>query len=89
MAKKRGKIRHSRSRSKGYGSSSSQKKVGMILGNLVLSAILFIASIGLYYLISNEVLRNFFWMLGLIFGFVALAFLLVYIIFVVKKILKK
>ena len=92
MAKKRGKVRHSKRKSRSSVSSrgsSSQKKVSMILGNLILSAILFAVSVGLYYLLSNEVLRNFFWMLGLIFGFVGIAFLMVYVIFVVKKILKK
>jgi len=92
MAKKRRRVRHSRSKGRSVQSSragSSQKKVGMILGNLVLSLILFAVSLGLYYFVSNEVLRSFFWMLALIFGFVGLAFLMVYIIFIVLKVLKK
>ena len=91
MAKKRGKVRHSRSKKRNVKSSriGSQKKVGMILGNLILSLILFAVSIGLYYFISNEVLKSFFWMLALIFGFVGLAFLMVYVIFMVLKVLKK
>lgn len=85
--------RHSRSSRKSVSSSrkviASKDKMKMILWNLVLSVILSIISAVLYKVVSNELLKNFFAMLGLIFGLVALAFLIIYAIFVVLRILKK
>ena len=61
----------------------------MVLGNLVLSAVLFIISLGLYFVTSNEVLTNFFGILAIISGSVGLAFLIIYAVFLVLKIMKK
>ncbi len=77
------------SRSSGRKVVASKDKMKMILWNLILSVVLSIISAVLYRVVSNELLKNFFWMLELIFGLVALAFLLVYVIFVVLRILKK
>ena len=66
-----------------------KKRTGLVLGNLVVSLILFVASVVLYYIVSNEVLKNFFWMLAMIFGFVGLAFLIIYIVLIVMKIMKR
>jgi len=85
--------RHSRSSRRGVSSSrkvvASKNKMKMILWNFILSVVLSIVSAVLFYAVSNDFLKNFFEMLGIIFGLVALAFLLIYIIFVVLRILKK
>ncbi|MBI4116530.1 hypothetical protein HY449_02185 [Candidatus Pacearchaeota archaeon] len=84
--------RHSRS-SMGRGnlrnSAAPKKRMGIVLGNLIVSLILFVASVVLYYVVSNDVLKNFLWMLAMIFGFVGLAFLIIYIVLIVMKILKR
>lgn len=89
--KKRGRARHhSRSRGRSLRArTSSDKKFNMILGNLILSAILFVVSFMLERFLANPVLKNFFWMLAMIFGFVGLAFFIIFLIFVVLKVLKK
>jgi len=81
--------RSSRGKSSGRKVISSSKKIGMILGNLALSAILFVISLGLYFVTSNEVLNNFFGILAIIFGSIGLAFLIIYAVFLVLKIMKK
>ncbi len=85
--------RHSRNSRRSVRSSrkviASKDKMKMILWNLVLSVVLSIVSAVLYRVVLNTLLKNFFWMLELIFGLVALAFLLIYAIFVVLRILKK
>ena len=92
MAKRKSRkvSRHSsRRKSSGRKVISSSKKIGMILGNLALSAILFVISLGLYFVTSNEVLNNFFGILAIIFGSIGLAFLIIYAVFLVLKIMKK
>ena len=68
---------------------ASSRKMGMILGNLILSAVLFLVSLGLYLVTENEILMNFFGILAIIFGSIGLAFLIVYSVFLVLKIMKK
>lgn len=90
MAKKRksysGSSRKVKSSSR---SSSSKRKVGIILGNLILSVVLLAVSMGLYYVVSDEVLKNLFWMLSLIFGFVGLAFFITYLVFFFSRVMRK
>ena len=93
MAKKRKSSRarrsHKSSRHSGKRVIASKRKFGLVLSNLILSAVLALISWVLYGVTSNEVLRNFFWMLGLIFGFVGLAFLIIFAVLLVLKVMKK
>lgn len=92
MAKKRKSSRrtsHRNSRSSGKKLIASKRKFGLVLSNLILSVVLALISWVLYGITSNEVLSNFFWMLGLIFGFVGLAFLIIFVILLVLKLMKK
>ena len=88
MKKRSRSSRYSKSRTASR-SAAPKKRTGLVLGNLIVSVILFVASVVLYYVVSNDVLKNFFWMLAMIFGFVGLAFLIIYIVLLVMKILKK
>ena len=93
MAKKRkssrARSRKRSSRNSGRKVIASKRKFGLVLSNLILSAILALVSWVLYGITSNEVLSNFFWMLGLIFGFVGLAFLIIFVILLMLRLMKK
>ncbi|MBT96993.1 MAG: hypothetical protein QF567_02285 [Candidatus Pacearchaeota archaeon] len=87
MAKKRvkksRKVRKSVRKSKK--SSPKKNKVGLVLKNLVLSIVLFVLSLFLYNVSSNELLSNLFWILALITGFVSLAFLIAWLALIVLR----
>ena len=87
--KKRRKSSRRSSRSSGKKVIASKRKFGLVVSNLILSAILALVSWFLYVITSNEVLRNFFWMLGTIFGFVGLAFFIIFVVLLVLKLMKK
>ena len=87
--KKRRKSSRRSSRSSGKKVIASKRKFGLVVSNLILSAILALVSWFLYVITSNEVLRNFFWMLGTIFGFVGLAFFIIFAVLLVLKLMKK
>ena len=87
MARKKG--RKSRTRTASNKVIASKRKLNLVIGNLILSVILLVLFIGMYYVTSNEVLRNFFWMLSMIFGFVGLAFFIIWLVLIFLRILKK
>ena len=97
MAKKRGRKSSSRSRSvKGKSTKSKkislpnyQRKVSLILRNLAISIILFISSWGLYYIFTGELMRNFFWIVALITGFVSVALIIAYLVMLFYKLIGK
>lgn len=64
---------------------ASKRKFDLVLKNLVLFAILFVVSIGLYNVFTDEILVSFFWILALITGFIAVAFLISYLILFFMK----
>tara|TARA_Y100000034_G_scaffold45400_1_gene55826 strand:- start:7797 stop:8051 length:255 start_codon:yes stop_codon:yes gene_type:complete len=80
MAKK--KVKKSR---KVKRSSSKKNKIGLVLKNLFLFIILFVLSLVLYNASSNELLSNLFWILALITGFVSLAFLIAWLVFIILR----
>jgi hypothetical protein len=61
------------------------RKIGVAFKNLVLFLFLFIVSILLKNVSNSQLLINFFWLLSLITGFVALAFLIVWLVFVILR----
>ncbi|MEK6842500.1 MAG: hypothetical protein AABX84_01685 [Nanoarchaeota archaeon] len=91
MKKRRKSSRHRRTRGRSSARKviASKRKVSLVISNLALSVVLALISWFLYVVISNEVLRNFFWMLGLIFGFVGLAFLIIFLVLLVLRLMKK
>ena len=68
---------------------SSKRKFSLVLKNLVLFVILFVVSLGLYNVFTDEILVSFFWMLALITGFISVAFLISYLILFFMKGFKK
>lgn len=68
---------------------ASQRKINLVISNLIFFVILFVASLGLYYVSSAKIWLSFFWMISLITGLLALTFLIIYLIFWVLKIMKK
>lgn len=68
---------------------ASQRKISLIFKNLTLFAILFLISFLSYSFLSNELYVNLFFLLTIIFGFIALAFLIVLLIFLILRIMNK
>ena len=68
---------------------SDKDKVNLIFKNLVLFAILFILFLVLYYVTTDEVYQNLFWILAVLMGFVAVAFLIVLLVFVFMRLFRK
>lgn len=93
MAKKRGKKISKTTTSKELKESSSviasPKKFNLVVSNLLLFLIIFLVSLGLYSVSSNEFYANLFWMVALITGFLSVALFIVYLIFLVLRYLKK
>ena len=67
---------------------SSEKKKDIIIKNLSIFVILFVASILLYGVSTQEMYSNLFFILSFIFGFVSVAFLIVYLVFFFRKVMK-
>ena len=68
---------------------ASQRKISLAFKNLILFAVLSLISFLLYNFLSNELFVNLFFLLAIILGFVAVAFLIVLLIFLVLRIMKK
>ncbi len=68
---------------------ASKNKFNLIISNLLIFASMFLVSLGLYLVSSNELYENMFWMISLITGFLSVSLLLVLLIFVVLRYLGK
>jgi polyferredoxin len=68
---------------------SSKRKINLAFKNLVLFVVLSFITFLLYNFLSNDLLVNLFLLLAIIFGFVAVAFLIVLLVFLVLRIMKK
>jgi len=68
---------------------SNKQKINLVLKNLTLFAILFLASLLLYRVSSNELLSNLFYLLAIVLGFVAGAFLIILLVFFFMRLMKK
>ncbi len=64
-------------------------KIHLAWKNLVLFLIIFIISFILYTFSSNDLLKNFFGILAMIFGFLVFAFLIVFIVLIILRTGKK
>jgi len=60
-------------------------RIGLAWKNLILFLIIFILSFILYSFSSNDLLKNFFGVLSVIFGFLAFAFLIVFIVLIILR----
>ena len=68
---------------------SDKQKINLVLKNLMLFAILALASFLLYSVSSNELLVNLFSLLTIVLGFVAGAFLIILLVFFFMRLMKK
>ena len=81
--KKSRKVRRSANKSKR--ASYKKNKVRLVLKNLFLFIVLFVLSLVLYNVSSNELLSNLFWILALITRFVSVAFLIAWLVLIVLR----
>lgn len=66
-----------------------RRKVGLVVRNLILFAILFVISLVLQALVKPELLKDLFWILALLTGAVGLLFLVILLIFLFMRAFKK
>ncbi len=68
---------------------STKRKINLVLRNLILFGVLALISFCLYTFCTNELFRNLFYLLTLIFAFVGLAFLIILLALAILKLMKK
>ena len=68
---------------------SSKRKFDLVLKNLVVFVLLSLVSVGLYNVFTDEILVNFFGIVALITGFVAVALLISWLLLFFMKSFKK
>ncbi len=68
---------------------STKRKINLVLKNLVLFAVLTLASFILYSLSNQVLFRSLFGLLAMILGFVGIAFLIVLLALLILKFMKK
>lgn len=68
---------------------SPQKRMNIVLGNLLLFIILFVLSSVIYVASTGDFYRNLFFLLSLIFGGLSIAFLIILLALVFLKVLKQ
>lgn len=68
---------------------ASKQKINLVLKNLILFAILSLASFLLYRVSSDELLVNLFSLLAIVLGFVAGAFFIVLLVFFFMRMMNK
>lgn len=73
------------SKSGGIKLSDYKRKTSLILRNLTIFVILFVLTLGLSYVSSGDILTNIFWITALITGFVSVALVISYFIFLFFK----
>ena len=68
---------------------STKKKINLVLKNLILFAILTVASLLLYFVSNKALFRSLFQLLAMVLGFVGVAFLIVLLALLILKFMKK
>lgn len=69
--------------------NASEKKINLVLKNLILFGVLSLISFMLYTVSSNVFYRDLFLLSTMILGFIALAFLIVLLVLMLLRIMKK
>jgi len=77
------------SASKSLGRNDTKRKITIVLNNLLLFVALSLVSFVLYRFLQNDILVNLFYAMSMIFGFVAVGFLITLLILFVMKTVKK
>ncbi len=73
----------------GKGVIASDKKITLVVKNIISFLILLVLSVGLYFVSSSELWMNFFWITGLVSGFVSISFIIVYLTLLFLKMFNK
>lgn len=68
---------------------ASKRKINLVLKNLILFTGLALISFLIYYFLGEGLLKNLLSFSAMISGFIALAFLIVFLVFYIMKLLKK
>ena len=68
---------------------ASKRKINLVLKNLILFVVMSLISFGLYNILNNEIFKNLFSLLAMIFGFISVAFLIVLLVFLILKLMRK
>ena len=68
---------------------STKRKISLVLKNFVLFVVISLVSLALHSVSNNDLFKNLFLLLVIISGFVAVAFLIVFLIFLFLKLMKK
>jgi len=68
---------------------ASKRKINLTLRNLFLFVVMSLIFLALYSILDNELFKNLFSLLAMIFGFIAVAFLIVLLVFLILKSMKK
>lgn len=82
----RKKVRRVKSRAQKF---NVKNKIALVVNNLLLFIALSLVSLVLYRYIQNEFLVNLFQVMAIIFGFIAIGFLIAFIILAVMKLVSK
>ena len=90
MARKRVVAKKVKTKSKTVKKSASLRyRIGLAWKNLLLFLIIFVVSFVLYSFSSNDLLKNFFGIISIIFGFLTFAFLIAFIVLAILRTGKK
>jgi len=68
---------------------SLKRKTNLAVREIILFGVLFIISLLLYNVSTNEVYLNLFWLIALLSGFVVIAFVIAYVVLYILNITKK
>jgi hypothetical protein len=71
------------------GSNNIQKNINLVVSNLLLFVALALVSFVLYSFLKNELLRNLFSVMAMVFGSVSVAFLITFLVLVIMKFVSK
>jgi len=66
-----------------------KKRITIILNNLLLFVALSLVSLVFYNFLQNDILKNLFYVMSMVFGFVSVAFLITLLVLVIMKVVKK
>jgi hypothetical protein len=68
-----------------FGSNSPQRNIKLIVNNLLLFVALSLVSFVLSKLLIPEFLKNLFYVMAMVFGFVSVAFLIIFLVLIIIK----
>jgi len=86
---KRGRVKRKTRRAVKVPVKSDKRKTSIVLKNILLFVVLCVVSVILYTVSTNEIYINLFLLLAIIFGFISVAFVIVYLVLLMIKGIKQ